>query len=555
MEKAPGQEKKIKKTGKVTRIFQGLSINAGKVLAPTCLFSAERHQAVITYQLRSKRDVSEEIKRFDDALKACSKELDAVAKNVSGRVGKTEAEIFTTQKHIMNDPAIVEDIHKRIEQDRKNAERAIAETFISYEDKFRKLENPYLRERAADIAEMRKRLLDHLKKTKPGFICKGQAHCAKGKNRVIVAEELTVSMVAQMDFEKVKGFITEHGGVTSHAAIIARSLGVPAVSGIPDIMGQIRCSDKILVDGDNGRVYLDPDKETVNTLIRSEEKIQKATKIVPLPAGIQVMANAGFLEDVKTAKSVGADGIGLFRTEVLFMTAERLLNEEEQFEHYARVMKQMDGKPVTFRLLDVGGDKALPFLRIEKEANPYLGWRGARFLLSNSDIFTPQIRALARLSRIGPVRILFPMIIDAEQQKQLIAAVREAVVSTDADSANIKLGAMFEVPSACLQAKGIYKLVDFASIGSNDLIQYLFAVDRNNERVSHCYDPEHDVLWDLLKNLADTAKAARKPLSICGEMAAQKGVGTRLIQAGIPSLSVSPRLVPRVRGELADFLK
>ena len=222
----------------------------------------------------------------------------------------------------------------------------------------------------------------------------------------------------------------------------------------------------------------------------------------------------------------------------------------DQYLHYAEVIKLFPGKPVTFRMLDIGGDKALPFLNIEKEENPCLGWRGARFLLGNPDLFNCQVRALARVSLIGKVKIMFPLVVDAAQLRRLLDAAENALRAVAFRRENLEFGAMFEVPSTCLQAREIFKLADFGSIGSNDLIQYLFAVDRNNEHLQTDYNPEHPVLWDVIRDLAQAARDAKKPLSICGEMASQPGLAAKLLVAGVKSLSVSPRFVPRVREEM-----
>jgi phosphoenolpyruvate-protein phosphotransferase (PTS system enzyme I) len=248
-----------------------------------------------------------------------------------------------------------------------------------------------------------------------------------------------------------------------------------------------------------------------------------------------------------------ADGIGLFRTEFLFIKAGRMLTEEEQYRIYSDILEKMDGKPVTFRLLDVGGDKPLPFLKMEQEANPYLGWRGSRFLLDHPELFTPQMKALAKAGRYGNVRILFPMIIDSAQWKKLKKKAEEALSSIGNFTDRVRLGPMLEVPSAGLQAGEILKDADFASIGSNDLIQYLFAVDRNNEHVAQGYDPDHPVFWELLKLMSAAARETGKPLSICGEMASLPGAASRLVRIGIKSLSVSPRFVPSVRKELIQM--
>jgi phosphotransferase system enzyme I (PtsI) len=277
--------------------------------------------------------------------------------------------------------------------------------------------------------------------------------------------------------------------------------------------------------------------------------------VLSTPAGMQALANASLIEDARLAASVHADGIGLFRTEIMFMRAGRLLSVEEQAERYRQVRDAMGDRPVTFRLLDIGGDKQLPFMRPQREANPYLGWRGARFLLGNREILETQVRAFARLSREGVVNIMFPMVIDRRQLQELCGAVREIVTAEGGDGGNIRLGLMFEVPSAFMQAETLLKMVDFGSIGSNDLIQYLFAVDRGNELVAGDYDPDHPILWEVLRSLSRTAALMDKPLSICGEMAGREGMPTRLLSGGITALSVSPRLIPRVRNEMAEFAR
>ena len=533
--------------------FQGLSITSGKVTGPACLFSAMHHRSVEEQRL-SDDELPAELDRFENALRACSQELEAIALGVASNVGMAEAEIFLTQKHIMNDGTIVQQIRKGIAEDKKNAEFVIFEVFNRYEEKFNNMDNQYLRERAADIGEIRRRLLDNMSQTKPRFLCEGQEHCRRGTNRVIVAYELTADMMVHMNFEKVRGIVTEHGGVSSHAAIIARSLGIPAVSGIRDIMDHVKCGDTIMLDGDKGVVYLNPPAELVRRIIPPVSKRESDDAgLMVTPSGMELSANASSIEDVKQAYRFNADGIGLFRTEILFLKADRLLDEEEQFVYYSQVVAAMPGKTVTFRLLDVGGDKPLPFLRLKKEPNPYLGWRGARFLLGSPDIFNAQIRALIRLSEKTKIRILFPMVVDAEQQQALSKAVKETILTAGGVSHNIELGAMFEVPSACLQARDIFKLIDFGSIGSNDLIQYLFAVDRNNEQVSVDYNPDHPVLWGMLKDLVAAARDTGKDLSICGEMAGREGVAGRLLDIGIHSLSVSPRLVPQVRKEMVHY--
>jgi phosphoenolpyruvate-protein phosphotransferase (PTS system enzyme I) len=539
---------------KIVRKFQGLSINSGRVAGKVCLFSAERHKAVPQYSLKNEDAITHELDRFQEVLDQCSEELNHIANEVTDSIGKAESEIFLTQKHIMNDPKVLAEVRREVSEQHKNAEWAISKVLGRFEEQFAKLDNQYLRERSSDIGEIRRRLLSRLSNKRSGFVCQGQAHCVHGENRIIVADELTSEMVTAMKFEKVLGFVTEHGGITSHAAIIARSLGIPAVSGITGIMEVVQCGDEMIVDGDKGEAYLNPDPGLIETVIPLEQVQDENVCLLVTPPGMEVMANVSTVEDARRAHLAGADGIGLVRTEMLFIKADRLLSLDEQYAFYAEVSKEMDGKTVTFRLLDAGGDKPIPSLRIKQEANPFLGWRGSRFLLGNPDIFEEQVKAIGRVSAFGKIRILFPMVVDTVQLKALVEGTRKALGKIDHEPGNIQIGVMFEIPSAFLDAREILKLVDFGSIGSNDLIQYLFAIDRGNEMVSQDYNPEHPTLWNLLKLIAGIANDLGKPLSICGEMAAREGIPTRLLEIGITSLSVAPRLIPRVRNEMARFV-
>ena len=536
-------------------IFEGLAISSGKVVGQACLYSADKHKSFESYALKTDEDVRLNLERFDTALAISTKELESLAADVATTIGKAESEIFLTQRDILNDPAIVRKIREGVEHQRINVESIISQIFKTYEDKFLSMQDKYFKERATDIGEISRRLISRLNEDyAPQLICEGQAHCTRGANRIVVADELTSDMIVNMRFERVLGFITEHGGLSSHAAIMARSLGVPAVSGLRGIMKAIGCGASLLLDGDSGTVYLNPTSTTIKKLIPIEPVDTSTVCYVKSPGNTIVAANASLMADVEHAQKMNADGIGLFRTEMLFLKANRLLTEDEQFAYYSQISERMKDKMVTFRCIDVGGDKPLPFLRIEQEANPYLGWRGARFLLGSPDIFSMQLRALLRVSVTHKIRIMFPMVVDETQQKLLNAFVAEVMPTVPNNPENIELGAMFEVPSACMQADKIMKLVDFASIGSNDLIQYTFAVDRNNELVSSDYNPDHPVLWDLLSMLSTTAHTRKKSLSLCGEMAGREGMPTRLLNIGITSLSVTPRIIPRIRAELVSAL-
>lgn len=535
--------------------FKGITINTGIVTGQVCLYSAEHHKAAPQFFLKDDNEVNKELQRFEEALLLCSQEMDDIAKKVEEDIGKTESEIFITQKHIMNDSKLVENIKEKVIKEKKNIEWAIFEVLNSFEEKFASFDNQYLSDRATDLGEIRRRLLNRIANKRGSFACEGQIHCQRGVQRIIVASELYADMIVLMDLDKVLGFVTEHGGVTSHAAIIARSLGVPAVSGVNGIMDVVKCGDTIIIDGNNSEVYLNPDEETINKYKKAELSVPEILYPSATPSGMLLLANASTMEDVRLARVMNADGIGLLRTEILFIKADRLIGEEEQYNYYKKIVEIMGDKSVTFRMLDVGGDKPLAFLKMRKEDNPYLGWRGARFLLGNPDIFLTQMRAFARVNKEKRLKVMFPMIIDAEQMKAILELVDKALKDTGVKREEIELGAMFEVPSAFIEAEEILELVDFGSIGSNDLIQYLFAIDRNNELVSSDYKPEHPVLWKTMANLSKIATDMNKPLSICGELAYREGMTEKLLDIGIKILSVPPRIIPKVRKEMVKYVE
>ncbi|MFP4522623.1 MAG: putative PEP-binding protein, partial [Fibrobacterota bacterium] len=413
--------------------FKGIKINPGRVLAQVCLFSRRDHEANIYKNSLSGPDAAErEIIRFREAMKKCSDELDRVSVDIAEKVGEAEAEIFKAQKHILNDSSIIGKVEGGIRDNLNNVEYEVNQVFRSYEEMFRKMENSYLRERSHDISDIRNLLLDFLGRTSQKFHCEGQFYCKRGRNRIIIADELSPQMIATMDFTKVAGFITEHGGYSSHAAIVARSIDIPSVSGIHNLRDSVNCGDLVLLDGDNARVFLNPDDETLKELSPKTPETMvdipdKAVAEIELPEGAEVLANASIAEEVTVAVNHMADGIGLFRTEFLFIKDNKMLTEEEQTVYYTDILKNMKGRKVVFRLLDTGGDKPLPFMEFEKEENPSLGLRGARYLLIHKDILRTQVRALAKASEIGPIGILIPMVVDTKQLREILEIIKETI--------------------------------------------------------------------------------------------------------------------------------
>lgn len=524
--------------------LKGLALSSGRAVARVCLFNERRHSNLTQYKV-SGVGLEREICRLKSALEITAERLDAIRKKVEKSVGKAEAEIFVAQAMIVKDESLRNDIIELILKRGLNPEAAVAQVLDQHEARMAKLDNEYLRERASDIGEVKRRILDVLADTNPSLACENEAHCQRGRNRIVVAEELTPSLTVDLDAKHLMGFVTEHGGVNSHAAILARALGIPAVSGIPGIRSHVSCGTEILVDGDTGEVIIRPSEKTLATAPvarRGTLRLPPAVEAVP---GFEVFANSGTAAEISQAISMQAEGIGLYRTEIEVIAAGRMLAEDELAERYSQIVQAMSGKRVTFRCFDIGSDKPLPLTDVPKEDNPALGFRGARFLLARPDLFRTQARALARASAHGAIHVMYPMITGLDQFIKLKTLFTQAVANLP--TGKIFHGIMLEVPSACYQAADILKEADFASIGSNDLTQYFFAVDRNNELVATDFNPDQPVFWALLQSLVATAKKSGKHLSLCGELAGDPKFVPRLLAIGITSVSVRPRAISSVR--------
>jgi len=524
--------------------FKGLPLSPGVAVARVCLFNERRHVSLPIANVTDK-EVRSEGDRFRKALALVREKLGILIKEVKERVGKAEAEIFTAQKMILEDPMLIEKIADHIRSKNFNAEKAVISSLDFFESQLAQLDNTYLRERASDIGEVKRRLLDALADLNPSFQCENDSFCQRGKNRIVIAQELTPSLTMELNTDFIRGFVTDRGGVASHAAILARALKIPAVSGIPGIHDMIFCGTEVLINGDTGEVIIWPSKKTLSQYpdlrLAAAEEIAAVAPVV----GLKVFANLSLAKNVKEVVDHEAEGIGLYRTEFEFFAAGKILCEMEQYALYVEVLKTMKDKPVYFRMLDLGGDKTADFLKLQKEQNPALGLRGSRFLLGHPELFRNQARALARASRHGRVHVMYPMVIDIDQFRKLKKAFEEAV--EDIPRGEIKHGLMFEVPSACLDADEILKEADFGSIGTNDLIQYLFAVDRDNEFVAYDHHPDRKVFWDLVRHVANAARKHHRPLSVCGELASHPEYARRLMREGIHAVSVAPRAITGLR--------
>ncbi len=522
--------------------FAGLRLSEGYAVGRVCMFNEARHNELPAYKVTG-NGVNRECRRVRDAVAEAETSIEETRRRVEQRIGPAEARIFGAQKAILLDAALHERIFERVRERHDNAEKAIAFVLDLYEAQLRQVGDEYIRERATDIGEVKLRLLDALGRTGLSLAC--DEGCVRGKSRIIVAHELTPSMTVSMDTEHTLGFVTEHGGTNSHAAILARALGIPAVGGIPGIRDQLCCGEEILIDGSGGVVILRPEPQSVRRVEATSPATPRVPDCVPPVEGFRVMANINRVEDVREALRMKAEGVGLYRTEFEIIASGRFFSEDEMAERYTALVSSMEGRPATFRMFDIGSDKVLPFMDIPAEENPALGWRGTRLLLNRRELLASQARAVARASVQGPVRALYPMIVDVDQFLQVRERFTEAIAGVT--HGRVEHGAMFEVPSACLQAEALCEVIDFGSLGTNDLIQYLFAVDRDNEKVAYDYTPDRDVFWELLGRIASAAEAAGKPLSVCGELGGDSRYVARLMDVGIRSVSTSPRRIPAVR--------
>ncbi len=533
----------IVQTATETR-FKGLPLSPGVAAARVCLFNERRHVSLPVEDVTDK-EVRSEGERFRKALSLVRKKLELLIKEVEARVGKAEAEIFTAQKMILEDPVLIQRVTDHIRSKNFNAEKSVISSLDFFEEQLAGIDNAYIRERSSDISEVKRRMLDALTNLNPSFECENDSFCQKGKNRIVIAQELTPSLTMELNTDFIRGFVTDRGGVASHAAILARALKIPAVSGIPGIHDMIFCGTEVLVNGDTGEVVIWPSQKTLEEYPDLQKGTPEEIAAVEPVAGLKVFANLSLAKKVMEAVDHKAEGIGLYRTEFEFFAAGKVLSEMEQYALYLKVLKAMKGKPVYFRMLDLGGDKTADFLKLPKEQNPVLGLRGSRLLLGHPELFRNQARALARASRHGFVHVIYPMVIDIEQFRKLEKAFTEA--TEDIPQGEIKHGLMFEVPSACLDAEAILKEADFGSIGTNDLIQYLFAVDRDNELVAYDHHPDRKIFWQLIHHVAHAAKKHRKPLSVCGELASHPGYTRQLMREGIRAVSVAPRAITGLR--------
>lgn len=509
----------------------------------------------LSFEQRTITRVEEEMNRLQQAVRKAREEIKLIRQQVAKKQGEEHASIFDSHLLMLDDPYYMGTIEEIVAKERVNVESALVKVTELLISTFKQLNNLYIRERISDIQDVVDRILAHLLgKSLPNISLIQQ-------ETIIVAPDLKPSETVQIDKDYVQGFVTENGGKTSHAAIIARSMEISAIVGAKGATEKIKHGDYLIIDGINGIVIVNPCAKTIETYKKRKKLLHASSKQLTSFKNIMTKtvdhrmvdlhANINHINDVERALENGSDGIGLFRSEYLFMESSRFPTEEEQFTVYTNVLQQMYDKPVVIRTLDIGGDKQLPYYSLPKETNPFLGMRSIRFTLKEKALFLTQLRALLRASPYGDLKIMFPMIAtldELREAKTLLERVKtdlkkEKIPFND----NIEIGIMIETPAAAFASDIFADEVDFFSIGTNDLIQYTFAIDRMNENVSHLYDPLHPAILRLMKHVLMTAERYGKWVKVCGEMASDERAIPILIGLGLTSFSMDPSAILSVR--------
>jgi phosphoenolpyruvate-protein phosphotransferase (PTS system enzyme I) len=543
----------------MSSMLKGIAASNGIAIAKAYLLvepdlSVERKEA---------GDTEEEVNRFREALATSKSELETIRGKANEDLGADKAAIFDAHLLVLSDPELITPIEDKITNEKVNAEASLKDTADMFVSMFESMDNEYMRERAADIRDVTKRVLAHLlgvQVSNPSMIT---------EEVIIIAEDLTPSDTAQLNREYVKGFTTDIGGRTSHSAIMARSMEIPAVVGTKEVTSTIKNGDLVIVDGLNGEVHINPTQEVVEHYKKEHEQYEKQkaewAKLVNEKTvsadgtHVELAANIGTPKDLEGVVNNGGEGVGLYRTEFLYMGRNELPSEEEQFEAYKAVLEGMGDKPVVVRTLDIGGDKELPYLDLPKEMNPFLGYRAIRLCLDEQSIFRTQLRALLRASSFGNLKIMFPMISNLNEfreAKSILEDEKSKLVKAGENVADsIELGIMVEIPSTAVMADVFAKEVDFFSIGTNDLIQYTMAADRMNERVSYLYQPYNPAILRLVKMVIDAAHKEGKWAGMCGEMAGDEIAIPILLGLGLDEFSMSATSILKARSQIRNLNK
>ena len=534
-------------------MISGIPASPGIVFGKALVLKEEK--IVLDMQKIKDSQVDEEIARFYAGREAAVEQLNSIKARAYQSLGEEKAAIFEGHLMILEDEELEEEIIDYLRSNHVNAAVAANVVIDQQVAILSEIDDEYLKERAGDIRDIGNRLIKNI--LGMHIVDLGEIN----EEAILVAYDLTPSETAQLNLDKVLGFVTDIGGRTSHTSIMARSLELPAIVGTNNVTELVNTGDFLILDALNNVVYVNPSQEDIQRLKALQAKLadEKAelAKLKDLPAltldghRVDVVANIGTIRDIEGAERNGAEGVGLYRTEFLFMDRDQLPTEEEQFIVYKDVVEAMNGNLVILRTMDIGGDKELPYLDLPKEMNPFLGWRAIRIALDRREILNAQLRAVLRASAYGKLAVMFPMIISVEEIRELKSVIEELKVELrnegkDFDE-NIQIGVMVETPSAAVNAKFLAKEVDFFSIGTNDLTQYTLAVDRGNELISHLYNPMSPSVLSLIKQVIDASHAEGKWTGMCGELAGDERATVLLLGMGLDEFSMSAISVPRIK--------
>lgn len=537
--------------------LKGIDASPGVAIGQVLLYEEKELELVE----ESKIGADAEVKKLLDGQEKARVQLEAIKEKAFQKMGADKAAIFDGHITLLLDEELLDEVKDKIEDDNMTAEYALNEGIEEYCEMIRNLDDEYLRERAADLMDIGKRWIHNVMGVEVMDLGNLPA------NSVIIAKDLTPSDTAQMDLENVAGFVTEIGGKTAHSAIMARTLEVPAIVGTKGILDAVEGGEKIIVDALTGDILLNPDECEYSTYVAKREgylaakeelkKLKDAVAETLDGHKVSMWANIGSPKDLAGVLKNGAEGIGLYRTEFLFMNSDKLPTEFEQFQAYKEVAETMEGKPVTIRTMDIGGDKALPYMELPKEENPFLGYRALRVSLDRTEMFKTQLRALLKASAFGQVKIMFPMVISLAEIRKAKALLEECKEELKAEGIafdeNIKVGIMVETPATAFRAKQFGKEVDFFSIGTNDLTQYTLAVDRGNENISELYDTYNPAVLEAIRMTIEGAHANHITCSMCGEFAGDSKASKLLVGLGLDAFSMSATSIPQVKKNVIEM--
>jgi phosphotransferase system enzyme I (PtsI) len=533
--------------------FRGVAVSPGVAIARAqCLHDIPVGSVT---DLIDESKVVAELARFEDALQRTAADLEGLRQKVAAEVGDEEAAIFTAHLAILRDSAFLSKVQRLIAEQRFSATAALQQVAAEYMKLLDNVADEYLKERVADLRDIVRRLSDHVVRAER------RDADASAEPIIFIANELFPSDVPAITETNVAGIVTATGSRTSHAGILARSYGIPAVCGVSEILKRVAAGDTVIVDGSGGHVFVNPSEEILRAYrTRRQEFAQLKTRLAAAPLGpvqtadgetLELLANVNCAADLGEAASSGATGVGLYRTEFFFLTHPNVPGEDEQTEHYRKMMAAAPGRSFTVRTLDLGGDKTIPYLTHAHEANPFMGWRSIRLSFEHPEFFESQIRAVLRAAaeQEKEIRLLFPMITATEELQsvhKMLRRARRTLGKSGKPCGKVRVGMMVEVPAAAIALEMFLEDVDFVSIGSNDLVQYLTAADRDNPRVNHLCQALSPAVLRVLGSVVETCDAARKPVTLCGEMAGSPRAFILLVGLGLRSFSMSPAFIPPI---------